>query len=203
MLYFCIIETFNNTRVRVWYMSIFVGIDITDINVIESIHTVQSSIVQSSIHIKPTNLTKIHLTLHFLGNINKVSIQKAINTLAELEFSRFDMRLIGLDVFSRNRPSVIWIGLDRKGHELLVDLANNIHRCLDRVGLISKKFMPEKFTPHITVFRTKNKISDLEKILRPYKTKDFGVQHVNSIKLKESQAPNTLGYLDLQEVVAI
>ena len=178
-------------------MRVFVGIDITDIGVVESIHS-----IQSKIHARPTKLTNIHLTLHFLGEITRDTMQKVARTMTTIKFSRFDMRLVGLGVFSKKRPSVIWIGTDEQGQKMISELADNIHKSLVPLGVVSRKFVPEKFVPHVTVFRIKERIPDLN-MLEPYKNKDFGVQHVSNIKLKESQAPKSSNYLDLQEVTAI
>ncbi len=178
-------------------MSVFVGIDITDLDIIESIHA-----IQSKINARATDLTKIHLTLCFLGNINRDITKRLVDVLADLEFSRFDMRLVGMCVFSRKRPSVIWIGTDDQGQKRVSELAGKIHNALKPLGLIREEFVPEEFVPHVTVFRIKNSTSNMIRELEPYKTKDFGVQHVNSIKLKESFVPKVSGYLDLHEVVA-
>ncbi len=59
------------------------------------------------------------------------------------------------------------------------------------------------FKPHITVFRIKNKIGDIEKELNKFKLINFGTQEIAGFKLKQSVLSSKGPiYSDLIEVKA-
>ena len=92
---------------------------------------------------------------------------------------------------------MIWIGTDRIGGNLLVELSQKVNKVLEPLGLISDK----AFKPHITVFRIKKKVGDMTKELESQDTVDFGIQKISSIKLKKSElTPNGPIYSNLMEV---
>jgi len=179
-------------------MRTFVAIEISDENVINSIEKFQKEI---HFGVKPVQSRNLHFTLQFLGEISGEAVQKIIKVLHTIEFSSFNVNLKGIGVFPKLKfPRIIWVGTDENGGNLLIQLAKKIQKSLEPLGFFSDK----AFKPHITVFRIKKKVEDITKELEGYKTMDFGIQQITSIKLKKSElTPNGPIYSDLEEINAI
>ena len=179
-------------------MRIFVAIEISDYNTINSIKKFQS---EFSIDAKPIESINLHFTLQFLGEISKDGIKKIISALHTIKFSSFNINLTGIDTFPNPKhPRIIWIGTDQYGRNMLIQLAKKVEKVLKPLELLPDK----PFKPHITVFRIKKNIGDVTKKLEEQKMIDFGIQSVTSIKLKQSTlTPNGPIYSDLEEIKAI
>ena len=97
----------------------------------------------------------IHLTLHFLGEVevNEVEqVSRAVKTAAS-HCRPFSLTLTGLGCFpNTRRPRIVWVGV-RGETELLVAL----HQTLGE-GLKVIDFKPEvrPYSPHLTIGRVKN-----------------------------------------------
>jgi RNA 2',3'-cyclic 3'-phosphodiesterase len=179
-------------------MRTFVAIEISDENVINSIEKFQKEINIEAKAVEPRNL---HFTLQFLGEISENVLLKIKQALCTIEFSSFNVNLIGIGAFPKPKfPRVIWIGTDSHGGDLLVQLSQKVNKVLEPLGLISDK----AFKPHITVFRIKKKVRDMTKELESQGVMDFGIQEISSIKLKKSElTSNGPIYSDLEEINAI
>jgi 2'-5' RNA ligase len=176
-------------------MRTFVAVEISDDKVINAILKFQSQISINAKAVEPHNL---HFTLQFLGEISEqqsIEVQKA---LQGVDFSSFRVNFTGIGVFPKMRfPRIIWIGTDVDGGNALISLAKKIEGVLAPLGFMSDK----PFTPHITVFRIKNKIKDISKELQSYEFTNFGSQEITNFKFKQSiLTPKGPVYYDLMEV---
>ena len=172
-------------------MRTFVAIEVSDQNVLNSIHQVQSEL---NIKAKPVELHNMHFTVQFLGEVSEEMVGKISDALSSLEFSSFSISFVGIGVFPKpSFPRVIWIGVD-EGINKLEKLAEII-----RAKLSQLEFSPDKkFKPHITIFRVKNKIEDVSNKLEKFSVYPFGKQTISEIKLKKSElTPNGPIYTDL------
>ncbi len=178
-------------------MRVFVAVEVSDKQVIDSIAEFQSKIKIKAKSVEPHNL---HFTLQFLGEISEDVAEKIKLALKTIEFSTFKVQFKGIGAFPKIKfPRVIWIGTDEMGGNGLVDLAKKVQNVLEPLGFISDK----PFKSHITVFRIKNKIGDISKELEKFSLYEFGSQEVSSIKLKQSTlTPQGPIYSDLLEVKA-
>ena len=178
-------------------MRIFVAIEISNNDVINSIKNFQTKI---DIDAKPVKSKNLHFTLQFLGEVPEKILQKIIQSLHKIEFSSFDVNLKGVGAFPRSKfPRVIWIGTDDNGGNNLIKLSKKVEKVLEPLEFFSDK----PFKPHITIFRIKKKVEDMTKELENGKTMDFGIQKITSIKLKKSElTPNGPIYSDLEEINA-
>lgn len=97
---------------------------------------------------------KLHLTLAFLGKMDKDKLQliKLACQKAAQDISPFKVSFKGLGCFpSYGWPRVIWLGL--KGDlKSLARLQKKVKENLTKAGL---KFKPRPFSPHITLARVK------------------------------------------------
>ena len=178
-------------------MRVFVAVEITNNDIIESVNEFQKNI---NIDAKPTELKNLHFTLQFLGEISEEITQKIIQSLNTIKFSNFDVNLKEIGAFPKPKfPKVIWIGIDEVEGNMLIQLSKKVKNALEPLGFFSDK----PFKPHITIFRIKNKIGDTSGELKNYEMINFGTQKVSNIKLKKSVlTANGSIYSDLLEVNA-
>jgi len=172
-------------------MRIFVAIEVSDKDVLNSIHKIQTEL---NIKAKPVELHNMHFTVQFLGEVSEEMIGKISNALNSIEFSSFSISFASIGVFPKpNFPRVIWIGTNDGVNEL-EKLAEMIRLKLSQLG-----FSPDKkFKPHVTIFRVKNKIENISDKLEKFSSYYFGEQTVSEIKLKKSElTPNGPVYTDL------
>ena len=178
-------------------MRVFVSIEISNNEVINSIKKFQKII---EIDAKPTESKNLHFTLQFLGEVSEQIIDKIIQSLNTIEFSKFDISLKGIGAFPKLKsPKIIWVGTDKKSGKMMTELSKKVEKALEPLGFSSEK----PFKPHITVFRIKKKIGDITKEMENHKNVNFGIQEIISIKLKKSELTlNGPVYSDLMEVKA-
>ena len=99
-------------------MRVFVSIEISNDEVINSIKNFQKLI---KIDAKPTELKNLHFTLQFLGEVSEQIIDKIIQSLNTIKFSKFDISLKGIGVFPKLKsPKIIWIGTDEKSGKIMI-----------------------------------------------------------------------------------
>jgi 2'-5' RNA ligase len=176
-------------------MRVFVSIEISNDEVINSIKNFQKLI---KIDAKPTELKNLHFTLQFLGEVSEQIIDKIIQSLNTIKFSKFDISLKGIGVFPKLKsPKIIWIGTDEKSGKIMIELSKKVEKALEPLGFSTDK----PFKPHITVFRIKKKIGDITEEMENHKNVNFGMQEITSIKLKKSELTlNGPVYSDLMEI---
>lgn len=112
-----------------------------------------------------------HLTLKFLGDVNKKEIQNVSTCLEETtsEFSPLQLRITSTGGFPNMRnPRVIWLGVD--GGDKLIKLHNRVDRHVSTLGFDQEK---NRYRPHLTLGRIKrldegsNMMKDLLSIIIP------------------------------------
>ena len=164
-------------------MRVFVAIEVSNKDVLNSIHKIQAEL---NIKAKPVELHNMHFTVQFLGEVSEEMVGKISDALNSIEFSSFSISFASIGVFPKpNSPRVIWIGTD-DGVNKLEKLAEMIRSKLSHLG-----FSPDKkFKPHVTIFRVKNKIEDLPSKLEKFSSCSFGKQLVSEIKVKKSELSN-------------
>jgi 2'-5' RNA ligase len=115
---------------------------------------IENKLKQSIIGIKWVRPENIHLTLKFLGHIDKKvigGVKKIISQIAH-EYKSFTIRLSVPGAFPNPEyPRVIWIGIDI-GVEECTSLAQHLEEKLVSLG-IEKESRP--FHPHLTLARIK------------------------------------------------
>ena len=111
--------------------------------------------LQKTIHgVKWVEPNNIHLTLKFLGDIEKETIEKIKEILSQIakETKPFKIRLSSAGAFpSPSQPRVIWIGID-EGKNESSSLANLIE---ERVAPLGIEKESRAFHPHLTLARVK------------------------------------------------
>lgn len=92
---------------------------------------------------------KLHLTLRFIGEVDRPSFYEIGERLADIRAAPFDLSLHGLGVFPpRGDPHTLWVGV--RESEALAQLKRRVDRCVDEVVSEREK---RKFVPHVTIAR--------------------------------------------------
>lgn len=137
-------------------MRLFVSIELPD-KIKKYIKKIQKKIAQPGLRITKHP----HITLKFIGDADVELVKKQLHSI---KFNSFNLNLSTIGTFSR----VIWIGLEPE------------HPVKDLAMQIQEKLGKDKFKPHITIARIKNKFT-LPKIkVEPIKFKVENFKLMNS-----------------------
>ena len=95
---------------------------------------------------------QLHLTLRFIGEVERPMANDIAAELARLRAEPFDLRLAGVGRFEQRNSGALWAGVEPKAP--LAALAAKIERLCQCAGL-----QPERraFHPHITLARWKGR----------------------------------------------
>lgn len=105
---------------------------------------------------KPVRTDNLHLTLAFLGNVNKAQ-RDCVETVAEsLSITPFSLCLEHLGVFPRAK--VLWLGI-KEQPDALIQLANDLAKGARDCGI---KLDETAFEPHVSLMRKTNQLHELE-----------------------------------------
>jgi RNA 2',3'-cyclic 3'-phosphodiesterase len=141
-----------------------------------------------------TEPEQIHLTLHFLGGVEREKLcgfEAALETVCKTA-QAFPLRARGLGAFPGiKRPRIIWAGL-RGALESLETLKSQLEPQFVELG-----YVPEKrpFHPHLTIGRVKEmnrrQEQSLARDLDQHRETDFGEWTVQRVDLMQSQLTPT------------
>lgn len=148
--------------------------------------------------IKYVELTNLHLTLKFFGDIDTNGLDLLEDKIAGVvsDFEPFDIQIKGCGAFpNNNHIKVIWIGIDED------NLIKQLHDRLD--GEFSKLGFDKdrKFSTHLTIGRmktAKNK-NKVKQTIEEFENVEIGQMKVDKISLKKSTlTPSGPIYEDLK-----
>ena len=91
---------------------------------------------------------QLHLTLRFIGEVERPMANEIAGALSRLHSPRFDLRLNGVGKFEQRNGGALWAGVDPKPP--VVALAAKVERAIQVVGQEPER---RAFTPHITLAR--------------------------------------------------
>jgi 2'-5' RNA ligase len=146
----------------------------------------------AGLSLRKTLLNNLHLTLIFLGDLNKTQETKLKEILKETlaEANSFKLTISGMGVFpDMHRARVVWLG--SSDHAL-----NQINLLLYRkLSQANFKLDGRPYTPHLTLSRIKQRDQTIKTtlplIISEHKSEKFGIFIVNSIDLMESVLTKT------------
>ena len=131
---------------------------------------------------KATKPKSFHLTLKFLGEVDEEKLSTIIEELSKIKFNSFEASLSDIGAFpDKNRPRVLWIGLEPKG--TIDNLQKQVDSASQKLG-----FEPDKrFHPHLTLARIKfvNSRKELKNMIDKLKPPE-GSFTLDSFKLIKS-----------------
>lgn len=91
---------------------------------------------------------QLHLTLRFIGEVERPVASDIAAELDRVRSPRFQMRVTGIGKFEQRNGGALWAGVDPK--EPVTALAAKVERAVQQVGLEPER---RAFTPHITLAR--------------------------------------------------
>jgi len=180
----------------------FVSIDLDDPRILSEVDRVIASFKSLGGGLKPVEPENIHITLKFLGNVDKSRLDQIKTIIDEVKFDTFPLEVRGAGAFPNlHRINVIWVGLGEGW--------NNVQLLYEQTeSLLSKLGFPREsraFSPHVTVARVKSlrRSDEIAQLVRNLEDIDFGTLNVKVVRLKQSiLLPQGPRYITLHEVFA-
>ena len=154
----------------------FLAIDLDD-DLKPKINKIIKEFKQIDTRIKYVELTNLHLTLKFFGEIDTAGLELLEEKIAKVvsEFKPFNVKIKSCGAFpNNNHIKVIWVGIE--DDSIIKDLHDKLDKEFTKLGFDKDK----KFSTHLTIGRMKSakneEFSDVE----------IGEMTVNNIVLKKS-----------------
>ena len=109
--------------------------------------------------------TQLHLTLRFVGEVERPVANDLADALRKVRSERFTLRLCGVGRFAQRNSGALWAGVEPR--TTVAALAGKIERACQGVGLDPER---RAFHPHITLARWKGRRTrELESYLDRHK----------------------------------
>ena len=97
---------------------------------------------------------QLHLTLRFIGEVERRTADELAAALAKVRFDLFDLKLAGVGRFDRRNGGALWAGVEPKAP--VSALAAKVERLCQEAGLNPER---RAFHPHVTLARWKGRSS--------------------------------------------
>jgi 2'-5' RNA ligase len=119
---------------------------------------------------------QLHLTLRFIGEVERPMAEDLADALGRIRGARFDIRIKGVGRFDQRNSGALWAGVEPKAP--LAALATKVERVCVNLGLEPER---RAFHPHITLARWKGHRSreaeDFVARNRAFASDPFAVDH--------------------------
>ena len=137
-------------------MRLFIGIFLTE-DLKKEVIQIQSKLKKLDLfNGKFAESENLHLTLKFLGEVDKDKVKDITKSLSEIKGSSFNSKLDQLGIFTPANPKILWIHIG--GAE---ELQKSIDEKMKEMGFKEE----EKFMSHLTIARIKQMNKTLVKKL--------------------------------------
>ena len=104
---------------------------------------------------------QIHLTLRFVGEVDRHQAEDVGAALAAIHHRRFEIAINGIGAFERRgQPETVWAGVTP--HEPLKTLHKKVDQAMTRVGIEPDQ---RAYLPHITLARLKRDSGSVRNLL--------------------------------------
>jgi len=90
----------------------------------------------------------LHITLRFIGEIERRLANEIADSLSRIRFPAFDLKISGLGRFEQRNGGALWAGIEPR--RPVAELAAKVDRACVRAGLEPER---RAFHPHITLAR--------------------------------------------------
>ena len=192
----------GESRMKRELIRTFIAVDFDNPAIVSKVQDVQRELINSGIAMKPVEPRNLHVTLWFLGEIDRGRLNLVLENAGKVVFKPFDLKVEGVGYFpGGSRINVIWLGIKDPEN----GLKNILDQLLEKLTKLGFRYDERGFTPHLTIGRVKfirdkqSAIQKLDKLRDLY----FGEQHVDSFKVKKSTlTPRGPIYADLLVVRA-
>ena len=122
------------------------------VDIKSTIMAVSEDVRQLPLDVRWVNVTDIHLTIVFMGNVQEEQIKPIQDTVKEVcqGYGPFSIAIKGIGLFgSRRNPRVLWIGLNGAINRMAC-FRDDLQKKLRRFGIKEEK---RRFKPHLTLGR--------------------------------------------------
>jgi len=147
----------------------------TAIEIPESFHEELASLQEGVAGVHWTLEEHFHLTLRFIGDLDRRTAEDADDALASIAAKPFPVTLSGVGTFG-DPPRVLWAGVERS--ERLMHLVEKVDSALTRARV---PFEARKYAPHVTLGRSRgpmpHHLADWLKRHGTFRTEAFLVSH--------------------------
>jgi 2'-5' RNA ligase len=106
---------------------------------------------------------QLHLTLRFIGEVDRPVANDVADALSRLEFPPFSLRLRGVGRFDHGRRGALWAGIEPRDEGRA--LSSKVERACQSVGLEAER---RAFHPHITLARWNGRPAGLERFIEQH-----------------------------------
>ena len=117
---------------------------------------------------------QMHLTLTFLGELDRIQAEDVAEQLGEIRAKAFDVELAGIGNFASARQvRSLWVGV--AANDALTALQAKVEHAARRAGVKAER---RKFVPHVSLARFKNGTPNVGKFLEahePFRVAPFAV----------------------------
>ena len=97
----------------------------------------------------------LHLTLRFIGEVERPLAEDIAAALAAVRGERFTLRVMGVGRFAQRHGGALWAGVEPR--DVLAGLASKVERACQAAGLEPEH---RAFHPHITLARWNRRSAD-------------------------------------------
>ncbi|MDO9565274.1 MAG: RNA 2',3'-cyclic phosphodiesterase [Candidatus Desulfaltia sp.] len=169
----------------------FIGFELPE-KIRSFIGSIQENLKSNQLDAQWVQTKNIHLTLKFLGNINKDDSQKVGEAIfkSAADHAPISLTAKGIGAFPGiNRPSVLWVGI--KGQiDMLIQLQRSLDDQLEKIGF-SRENRP--FKGHLTLARVKKQLDQAKLIdaIKKYKELESEPFIADNIVLFKSDLKST------------
>ena len=122
------------------------------VDIKEIIMAISDDVRQLSLQVRWINITNIHLTIVFMGNVQEEQIKPIQEIVRDvcLGYGPFSVGIKGIGLFGRRRnPRVLWVGLDG-AIDRMGCFRDDLQKKLRPFGIKEEK---RRFKPHLTLGR--------------------------------------------------
>jgi 2'-5' RNA ligase len=106
---------------------------------------------------------QLHLTLRFIGEVDRPVANDIADALSGLDFPPFSLRLSGVGRFDHGRRGALWAGVEPRDE--VRALSRKVERACQTVGLEAER---RAFHPHITLARWSKAEPRLDSFIERY-----------------------------------
>jgi len=119
---------------------------------------------------------QLHLTLRFIGEVDRPLAGDIADALGRIRFPAFDLRMSGIGRFEQRNGGALWAGVEPR--KRVAELAAKVERACQFAGLEPER---RAFHPHVTIARYGRRNSEAARDFErrhPYLSSDpFQVDH--------------------------
>jgi RNA 2',3'-cyclic 3'-phosphodiesterase len=143
-------------------------------------------------YVSPSRVDAIHLTLHFLGQVESGRVSQIADGLgrAIIPFRAFELLISGVGAFpAPSRPSVVWAGVGGPGLSELIAIQGATEAPLRTAGVERENRL---YTPHLTLGRVRREPRAAERPrlaewMHRWQDVPFGALPIDAISLMRSE----------------